>query len=270
VLGGCYGSTGPLSINPETGEPYYHQFPALTNRDVVRAFDLLRQSLNIESIHTVVGGSLGGQHALEWMIQQPSVFEHAVLIATNAVHSPWGIAFNEAQRLAIEADPSWKENDAWAGLDGLKAARAVAILSYRQYETYRHTQPEKDNHTVDSFRAATYQRYQGEKLAKRFNAFTYWILSKMMDSHNVGRRRTSVESALHQIQAKTLVIGVESDLLFPISEQQLLASTIPTAELAILTSVYGHDGFLTEHEQLKNTLENFYTKSIRGINIEAA
>jgi homoserine O-acetyltransferase len=269
VLGGCYGSTGPLSINPETGNPYYHQFPALTNRDVVRAFDLLRQSLNIQTIHTIAGGSLGGQHALEWIIQRPEVFTHAVLIATNAVHSPWGIAFNEAQRMAIEADPSWKKNDPLAGVDGLKAARAVAILSYRQYDTYRHTQPENDNHTVDSFRAATYQRYQGEKLAKRFNAFTYWILSKMMDSHNVGRKRTSVESALHQIQAKTLVIGIESDLLFPVSEQQFMASAIPSAELAILKSIYGHDGFLAEHKQLITALEKFYTKSNSGLTIKA-
>src|SRR5688572_818097 len=103
MLGGCYGSTGPLSINPETGSPYFHTFPDITGRDVVRAFDLLRQSLKIEHIYAIIGGSLGGQHVLEWAIQQPNVFKHIIPIACNALHSPWGIAFNEAQRMAIEA-----------------------------------------------------------------------------------------------------------------------------------------------------------------------
>lgn len=267
VLGGCYGSTGPLSSNPENGKPYFHKFPQLTNRDVVRAFDLLREHLNLSKIHTVIGGSLGGQQALEWIIQQPHVFEHAVLIATNAVHSPWGIAFNEAQRLAIEADPSWKQKESWAGLEGLKAARAIAILSYRQYDTFQQTQQERDSDTVDNFRAATYQRYQGEKLVKRFNAFTYWILSKMMDSHHVGRERVTIKHALRQIKAKTLVVGVESDLLFPIAEQKLLAETIPQAKLAILSSLYGHDGFLTEHDQLERVLKNFYQNNNYNLKI---
>src|SRR4051812_49153867 len=104
VLGGCYGSTGPLSLNPKTGKPYYHTFPTITNRDVVRAFDLLRNELKIEKVHTLIGGSLGGQQALEWAIAQPEVFQHVIPIATNASHSPWGIAFNEAQRMAIETD----------------------------------------------------------------------------------------------------------------------------------------------------------------------
>lgn len=260
MLGGCYGSTGPLSVNPETGKPFFHQFPPLTNRDVIRAFDLLRQALGLSKIHTVIGGSLGGQQALEWIIQQPEVFEHAVLVATNAVHSPWGIAFNEAQRLAIEADPSWKENDSQAGSNGLKAARAIAILSYRQYETFEQTQAEHTSEVTDQFRAATYQRYQGEKLVKRFNAFTYQLFSKMMDSHHVGRDRFSIRDALKQIKAKTLVVGVESDLLFPVSEQKLLAEGIPKAELVILSSLYGHDGFLTEHKQLNHVLKNFYRK----------
>jgi homoserine O-acetyltransferase len=258
MLGGCYGSTGPLSVNPETGNPFFHQFPQLTNRDVVRAFDLLREYLGFSKINTIIGGSLGGQQVLEWLIQQPQVFEHAVLVATNAVHSSWGIAFNEAQRLAIEADPSWKENNSYAGSNGLKAARAMAILSYRQYETFEQTQTEQDAEVTDHFRAATYQRYQGEKLVKRFNAFTYWLFSKMMDSHHVGRNRISIGHALKQIKAKTLVVGVESDGLFPISEQKLLAEKIPGAELVILSSVYGHDGFLTEHEQLNKVLKSFY------------
>ena len=192
VLGGCYGSTGHLSFNPSTGKQYFHTFPSVTNRDVVRAFDLLRQELRIEQVHTLIGGSLGGQQVLEWAIHQPDVFQHIIPIATNAYHSPWGVAFNEAQRLAIEADSTWKDSDQRAGIEGLKAARAIGMLSYRYYETYGQTQAEKNNEKVDEYRASTYQRYQGQKLANRFNAFTYYGLSKMMDSHNVGRSRESI------------------------------------------------------------------------------
>jgi homoserine O-acetyltransferase len=261
MLGGCYGSTGPLSNIPDSSRAYFHDFPILTNRDVVRAFDLLRLELKIRRIHTVIGGSLGGQQVLEWAILQPQLFEHIIPIACNASHSPWGIAFNEAQRLAIEADPTWKENDARAGMEGLKAARAMGMISYRHYNTFAETQAEKSADKIDNFRAATYQRYQGEKLANRFNAFTYWLLSKMMDSHNVARKRKSAEAALQAIQAKALVIGIESDILFPLSEQKYLSEQIPNATLEIMTSIYGHDGFLVEFDQLKTIITHYFNKS---------
>lgn len=258
VLGGCYGSTGPLSIHPKTGKQFFHDFPTLTNRDVVRAFDLLRESLGFETVLTLIGGSLGGQHVLEWAIQKPEVFQHIVPIACNAFHSPWGIAFNEAQRLAIEADPTWKNNDERAGQVGLIAARAIGMISYRTYETFGSLQSEKSNETTDSFRAATYQRYQGEKLVNRFNAFTYFYLSKMMDSHNVGRSRGTVEDALRMIQAKTLVVAIKSDVLFPERELQFLQKNIPEAQLEVLNSLHGHDGFLVETDQLNEVIRKFF------------
>ncbi|HTH56081.1 MAG TPA: homoserine O-acetyltransferase [Cyclobacteriaceae bacterium] len=257
TLGGCYGSTGPLSMNPSTEQPYFHDFPQLTNRDIVRAFDLLRHHLQIGKVHTVIGGSLGGQQAIEWAIEKPNVFEHLVAIATNAAHSPWGIAFNEAQRMAIEADVTWKENDERAGIEGLKAARAIAMISYRAYQGYEIKQSEKTDDKLDGFRAASYQRYQGQKLANRFNAFTYWLLTKVMDSHNVGRGRKSIEAALQKITAETLVVGIESDLLYPISEQKFLASHIAQAKFEKIASQYGHDGFLVEFEQLKEVVKKF-------------
>jgi homoserine O-acetyltransferase len=260
IPGGCYGSTGPLSLNPKTGQPFYHDFPFITLRDVVNALDLLRQHLKIERIHTLLGGSLGGQQVVEWAVLQPEVFQHIIPIACNASHSPWGIAFNEAQRLAIQADPTWKENDPRAGIDGLKAARAIGMISYRQYQTYEATQSEKNNETLEDFRASTYQRYQGDKLANRFNTFTYWTLSKVMDSHNVGRKRGSIEAALATIRAKTLVIGIDSDILFPLTEQKFLAEQIPGAKLEIISSLYGHDGFLVEFEHLKNIIRHFFKK----------
>jgi homoserine O-acetyltransferase len=257
TLGGCYGSTGPLSINPETDKPYYHSFPLLTNRDVVNAFDLLRQELRMETIHTLIGGSLGGQQVLEWAISKPEVFSNIIPIACNAFHSPWGIAFNESQRMAIEADPTWKEDDERAGHEGIKAARAIGMLSFRNYNTFAKTQPEKNPDKLDDFRASSYQRYQGEKLSNRFNAFSYWILTKMMDNHNVSRGRESVKEALQRIKAKALVVGIDSDLLFPIEEQQFLAKEIPGAEFKEIPSLYGHDGFLVEFDLFKKAVRQF-------------
>ena len=265
MLGGCYGSTGPLSTNPITGKPFYHSFPSLTNRDVVRAFDLLRIHLQLDSIGCLVGGSMGGQQALEWAIAQPTVFESLVLINCNAQHSPWGIAFNESQRMAIEADSTWKNNEERAGSNGLKAARAIALLSYRYYETYKRNQEEKNPDQLDNFRAASYQRYQGDKLVQRFNAFSYWTLSKMMDSHNVGRGRQSIQHALRQIKSRTLVIGVDSDILFPLQEQHYLANHIQDVEFKVIASTYGHDGFLVEYDQLKKMINQFYIKITSNI-----
>jgi homoserine O-acetyltransferase/O-succinyltransferase len=258
TLAGCYGSTGPLSINPVTGKTFYHSFPDVTHKDVVKAFDLLRENLGIKKIHSLTGGSLGGQQAIEWAILNPTAFQYLIPMACNAVHSPWGIAFNEAQRMAIATDPTWKNDDPRAGVEGMKAARAIAMVSYRAYVTYGETQAEKNNQKMDDFRAATYQRYQGQKLANRFNAFTYWKLSKAMDSHNVGRGEKDIVSALKKIKAKTIVIGIDNDILFPLSEQQFLADNIPGARLEVLNSLYGHDGFLADLEPIKNIVRKLY------------
>jgi len=265
ILGSCYGSTGPLSINPKTGQPFFHSFPPLTNRDMVRAFDLLRQYLGIEHIHTVIGGSLGGQHALEWAIMRPDKISHLIQICSNAQHSPWGIAFNESQRMAIENDTTWPESHPEAGLMGLRTARSIALLSYRNYQTYQKTQSETTPTKLDGFRASSYQQYQGEKLAKRFNAFSYWILSKAMDSHHVGRGRGNIVHALKEVRAQALFLGVTSDILFPLSEQEFLAKHVPGAHLAAIESIYGHDGFLIETAALTQKIKTFYEQA----NIEA-
>ncbi|MBF8962785.1 homoserine O-acetyltransferase [Pontibacter sp. FD36] len=258
TLGGCYGSTGPLAVNPETLQPYYHSFPQLTNRDIVRAFDLLRQDLGVAQVHTLLGGSLGGQQALEWAILQPEVFRNLIQVASNARHSAWGIAFNESQRMAIRQDPTWQTSTSQAGIAGLRTARAIAMLSYRHYTCYEASQQEPGNSITDDFRAASYQVYQGEKLAQRFNAYTYWLLSKAMDSHNIGRDRGGVEKALERLRAKTLFVGVDTDLLFPIEEQQQLHRLVPGSRFTQLRSGYGHDGFLVETAQLTQAIREFY------------
>jgi len=192
-----------------------------------------------------VGASLGGQQALEWLIKEPYLFDQSILIATNAKHSPWGIAFNESQRMAIEADQTWCLRKDDAGIHGLKAARAMALLSYRTAKGYNTTQADT-NQKIDNYAAASYQQYQGRKLIERFNAFSYWHLSKAMDSHDIGRNRGGIEAALSRVQAKTTVIGVESDILFPTSEQRLIADNILDSTYYEIESNLGHDGFLTE------------------------
>jgi homoserine O-acetyltransferase len=257
----CYGSIGPLDVNPLTNEPYYHNFPLFTTRDMVRAYQLLKESLGIEKIHMGIGGSMGGQQLLEWAIEQPELFEYIVPIATNAQHSPWGIAFNKSQRMCIENDPTWKEQQPTAGIEGMKTARSLALISYRHYQAYTETQTGvvDDSLPIDEqvFKAETYQQYQGQKLANRFNAFSYWFLTKAMDTHNVGRGRKSVIDALKSIQAKALVISIKTDMLFPIQEQEFLVAHIPNAELTIINSHYGHDGFLLEHEKITLLLRGF-------------
>lgn len=260
-LGSCYGTTGPLSINPDTKEPWYGYFPQITIRDMARVLELLRQHLNLERIHTLIGGSQGGQIAQEWALDQPELAQNLVLIATNAQHSPWGVAFNESQRLAIKADRTYFSNLANGGEKGLQAARSIALLSYRNYHTYHSTQQYTGATQINNHPAASYQRYQGEKLVKRFNAYAYVRLSEAMDSHHIARDRAySVETVLREITARTLVIGLSSDLLFPPAEQKLLAKGIPGAVFHEIDSLYGHDGFLIETEQLAALIRAFYKR----------
>ncbi|MHA4895046.1 homoserine O-acetyltransferase family protein [Pedobacter sp. PWIIR3] len=261
VLGSHYGTSNPLSENTVTGQPYYLSFPEFTIRDLVAAHRLLAAHLEIENIKVLIGGSLGGQQALEWSIIENNRIENLILVATNAVHSPWGIAFNESQRMAIATDRTFYAQQPEGGLKGLKTARSIALLSYRTYEAYATTQLESVNEKTTNFRAASYQNYQGEKLCNRFNAYSYWYLTKAMDSHNVGRGRKSVIDALKLVHANTLVIGIENDVLFPFSEQDFLGKNIPNASFKSINSAYGHDGFLIETDTLTNIIGNFFKET---------
>ncbi|QXV64430.1 homoserine O-acetyltransferase [Mucilaginibacter sp. 21P] len=268
VLGSPYGTVNPLSNNPATGQPYFLAFPEYTIRDIVKAHQLLADHLAIDKIEILLGGSLGGQQALEWSIIEQDRIKNLILIATNANHSPWGIAFNESQRLAINADRTFQAGSIDGGAKGLKAARSIALLSYRNYKTYGITQHEDSDEIPESFKAASYQNYQGQKLVNRFNAYSYWFLSKAMDSHNVGRGRGGVDKALGLVKARTLVIGIKSDVLFPIEEQQYLFRHIPKSAFAELDSFYGHDGFLIETEDLTKVITSFLKTDVKGKIIE--
>ncbi len=260
IPGSCYGSTGPSSINPTTNKPWQADFPELTIRDFVSFQQLLLDDLGIQGIELVIGGSLGGMTALEFAIIDDRV-RAAALFAMGKAHSPWAIGISEAQRLAIYADANWNggfyesENPP---AKGLAAARAMAMITYRTPENYeqkfgREVHPEKDIYQVES-----YLNYQGEKLVGRFDANSYITLSKAMDTHDVSRGRGSFEEVLGNIHQPVLIVGFESDLLYPLNEQQELAKLIPNSKLAELNSPYGHDAFLIEFDQLNSQLHSFY------------
>jgi homoserine O-acetyltransferase/O-succinyltransferase len=258
IIGSCYGSTGPLSINRLTSLPYYHQFPFITIRDMVGTYQLLVKHLGIQKIQLLVGGSMGGYQSLEWALIQPTLIEKLFLLVTSARESSWRIAIHTAQRMAIEADGTFVESFDKAGEKGLKAARAIGMLTYRNPYIYEDRQRDEDTNKLDNFKASSYIEYQGNKLAKRFNAFSYWVLTKAMDTHNLARGRgKTIEQLLSDIWQRTLIIGIETDILCPLHEQKYLAQYIPSSELVIIHSDYGHDGFLTERKHIEKHLKSW-------------
>ena len=255
IIGSCYGSTGPLTIDPRTGEPFYSSFPMVTIRDMVRAHIILRKHLGISRIHLLMGGSMGGYQALEWCAMENKIIKNLFLIGTSATESAWGIAVHTAQRLAIEADPTWRLPQPNAGAKGLKAARAMGVISYRNYEILVEKQTESNPEKLDNYKASSYINYQGDKLVGRFNAYSYWLLTKSMDSHHLGRARGGhAEKVLQSLDQKTLIIGIDSDILCPLHEQELLASSIRNSALVKIDSPYGHDGFITEAMKISKAL----------------
>lgn len=257
-LGSHYGTTGPLSVNPQTGEAWYGDFPQITVRDMVRVHQLLAEHLSIKRVKVLIGSSIGGFQSIEWAVMQPDFAEKAIFIATAPRVMAWVAAFNESQRMAIELDPTFGQRTESAGLDGMAVARSIALLSYRGGVAYNVAQEdiEPDNASFTR-RVHSYQRYQGDKLRRRFNAYSYYRLSQAVDSHNIGRGRGKVEDVLRSIKAKTLVVAITSDILFSPAEHQILVNNIPDVEYHTLDSIFGHDGFLVEHQALNKIILNF-------------
>lgn len=251
MLGSAYGSSGPSHINPATGSPYYFDFPKITVRDIIESSILVRKHLGVSHIDFLIGSSIGGFQAIEWAVREPEVIRNAAFIACGAKTTPWLQASCESQRMALEADQSFRACESLeGGSKGLECARALALISYRSYEGYNSTQEDEDVDACFPGRAASYQRYQGHKLASRFDAYSYYYLSYSVDSNNVGRGRGGVQKALGSIKAKTLVVGIDSDCLFPVCELKAIAEAVPGADYHTITSKFGHDGFLLEWEQL--------------------
>ena len=256
IFGSAYGTTGPRHIeNPL-------DFPKFTVRDTARLFTLVREHLGIKQVDLLVGSSIGGFHALEWAIMEGDVIQRAAFIATAPRVSPWLSAWMEVQRMALEADPTFRACESLdGGRKGLEAARAISLISYRSFDGYNLTQYETDDDCLFASRAASYERYQGEKLIKRgFDAYSYYYLLHCVDSQNVGRHRGGVKAALAQIQAKSIVISITSDGLFPPCESSEWAKYIPNAKYYEIESRFGHDGFLLETEQITQIINSLEVK----------
>lgn len=260
VLGSCYGTTGPASVNPATGKKWLRDFPEITIRDLVNVHEILRKHLGILSIHSIIGASIGGFQALEYSIMYPDLIKQLIFIASSAKQSPWAIAFSQSQRLAMEADQSFISNDPDGGKMGLKAARSIALLSYRNAAAYNSTQAEKEEDKISSFRAASYQNYQGDKLVLRFDPYSYYCIVNLSDTHNTGRERGGVRKALGAIKARTLCIGITSDILFPVEEQKLVAENVNGGKYIEIDSFYGHDGFLIECDKITRIVREFWDR----------
>lgn len=267
VLGSCYGTTGPASINPETGQAYRADFPKVTIRDMVRLQQQLVDQLGIRSIELVIGGSMGGMQALEWCIMDDRP-QSAVLMGMGKAHSPWAIGISHTQRQAIYNDPNWKGGYYSKGQPpkkGLALARMIAMINYRTPADYRDKfgrsrQPENDRFQVES-----YLDYQGQKLVDRFDAVSYVRLTQAMDSHDVARNRAGYKQVLQHVNVPVLVIGIHSDGLYPVAEQHELAGLLPNARYRELQSKHGHDAFLIEFDQLNKIIAPFLIETPRSL-----
>ena len=248
MLGSSYGSESPARENPATGKPWLLDFPRVTIRDSVSAFIAVRKHLGIEKIDLLIGASNGGFNAVEWAVTEPERIGRALFLCTAPRISPFMGATIEAQRMALEADPTFREaKDLSGGAAGLKCARAQALISYRCFKGYGRTQAEEDPDTLFAGRGASYERYQGEKLLRRgFDAYCYYTQCNAMDSHNVGRGRGGVQQALSRIQARCTVVAVDTDQIFPPAESREWSRWIPNANYVEISSDFGHDGFLLE------------------------
>jgi homoserine O-acetyltransferase len=261
IIGSPYGTTGPVSVNPATGERWFGDFPFVTMRDMARVNLLLADHLGIDRVRAIVGGSIGGFQAMEMELARPGFAGRLALLTCSARATPWNIALNESHRMAIAADGTWGERSLDAAQKGLAVARSIALLSYRGSEAYNATQQD-DNDTLrrTGHRAAGYQRYQGEKFIRRFDAYSYWTITEAFDSHDVGRGRGGVEAALARIECPAMVVGISSDIIIPPVEQEFLARTLPRGEMRIIESAFGHDGFLVENQKLNAILKPFLEK----------
>jgi homoserine O-acetyltransferase/O-succinyltransferase len=262
VLGSCYGTTSPISVNPQTGQLYGAEFPAITIRDMVHLQACLMKALSIQHLKLVIGGSLGGMQVLEWALLYPDHVEAIAPIAASGKHSAWCIGLSEAQRQAIYADPNWQEGNydpAHPPSQGLAVARMIAMHMYRSWFSFEEKFSRQRQTTVSGqpYAITTYLHHQGEKLVERFDANAYIKLTQAMDSHDIACDRGEYTQVLSQIHQPTLVVGIHSDLLYPPVEQQELANLIPKSQLHWLRSPHGHDAFLIDMETLNEIVVSF-------------
>ncbi|HEU0102616.1 MAG TPA: homoserine O-acetyltransferase [Mycobacteriales bacterium] len=263
VLGGCQGTTGPGSPAPD-GRAWGGRWPALTVRDQVETERRVADLLGVRRWALVVGGSMGGYRGLEWAVTHPDRVARLAAIATTAAASADQIGVQSAQLLAVTSDPGWQggdyDRDTPGPRTGLGIARRMAHLTYRsayELETRFGRQPQdgEDPLAGGRFAVQSYLDHQADKLARRFDAGSYVTLTEAMNTHDLGRGRGGVEAALGRVRARTAVVAVDSDRLYPPEQQRRIAAGIPAAlPLTVVASPYGHDGFLLETEAVAGAL----------------
>jgi homoserine O-acetyltransferase len=267
ILGSCYGTTGASSVNPQTEVPYGSSFPAITIRDMVHLQAILVKYLGIKSLQLVIGGSLGGMQALEWALLYPQTVKAIAPIATSGRHSAWCIGLSEAQRQAIYADPHWQGGNYTTEqlpAQGLAIARMIAMSTYRSWESFK-TRFGRHHDASQQFAISSYLQHHGQRLVNRFDANSYITLTHAMDTHDLTHGQ-DYESALQSIKQPTLVVAIDSDILYPPVEQQELADLIPNAQLVYLKSIYGHDAFLIDTVALNEIVINFRQALVYALN----
>ena len=259
VLGGCQGTTGPSSTAPD-GRPYGSRFPTITIRDQVAVEAALAATLGIERWAAVIGGSMGGMRALEWAVGYPDRLERAIVVACGAAASAEQIGLCAVQNEAIRADPAWRGGDYYdAGPGegphrGMGIARRIGHLSYRSEPELaarfgRSPQPGEDAFAEGRYAVESYLDHHADKLARRFDAGSYVVLSEAMNHHDVGRGRGGLAQALARVRCKVSIAGIDSDRLYPLYLQQEMAELLPgRPEVTVVHSLYGHDSFLIESE----------------------
>jgi homoserine O-acetyltransferase len=274
ILGGCKGSTGPSSINPETGRPYGSQFPAITIRDIVRAHYLLLNHLGIKRLHAVIGASFGGMQVLEWSILYPEVVDHCICIASAASLSTQALAFDIVGREVITSDPAWAGGDYYGTgklpKDGLAAARMIGHITYLSPEIMsakfgrrkRTSEPAERFQTL--FEVESYLQYQGEKFVERFDSNSYLHITHAMDSYDLSEQYGDLPAAFQKTKSRFLVVALSSDWLFPPEQSLEIANALLRAgkrvSYCLLKAPSGHDAFLVDIEHLSKTIRTFLKK----------
>ncbi|MCU7496316.1 MAG: homoserine O-acetyltransferase [Ignavibacteria bacterium] len=265
ILGSCYGTSGPSSIDRKTGNSFRVRFPKVTVRDMVKVqYELIRY-LGINKLATVAGGSLGGMQVLEWAVMYPEMLRSIIPVATTARHSDWAIGLNDMARKAIKSDPAWNSgNYTEQPQMGFELARMIAMITYRSYASFNSRfKREKLNNDSDYlnsenlFQVQSYLNYQGKKLVERFDANSYLYLSDAMDLHDLSYNRGTLKDVLGNIKVPALSIGINTDVLYPAEEQKEIAKLIPHALYTEIDSPYGHDAFLIEFDQMTSAVSGF-------------
>lgn len=276
ILGSCYGTTGPSSVNPETGKPYGSSFPVISIPDMVRVQKALMDHLEIEKIYSVAGGSMGGMQAIEWALMYPDSVDNLILLATSPRTTPMSIGIHKVGLEAIMSDPNWNNGDYYDSVPpatGLKVARMIGHITYLSdavmWEKFGRETPDREkllNELSGRFEVEKYLEYQSDKFVKRFDANSYVFIMRAMDNYDASEGYETLEQSFSRVKcSKVFIASFSHDWLFPPYQSEELADAFRENKIEVtyrhIESPYGHDSFLLEHEKLRQYINEFYGAS---------